>query len=68
MLDKLLFANHFIFQMNDPWTLNYKIPDRENVRDLKEMFAWAECDKWNYMQVWKTFKNFEVLMCCCLEH
>lgn len=58
MLDKLLFANHFILQMNDPWTLNYKIPDRENVSDLKEMFAWSECDKWNYMQAWKTFKNW----------
>lgn len=33
------FANHFIFQMNDPRTLNCKIHDGENVRDLKEMSA-----------------------------
>ena len=50
-------ANHFIFHMSDPRTLNYKIHDRGNVIDLKEMFPWSECYKWNYMQVWETFKN-----------
>ena len=32
------FTNHYIYQLNDTKTLNYKMHAKKNVRDLKKMF------------------------------
>lgn len=66
-LDELFLTSCYTYQLNDTRTLNYKMHERENVRDLGDIFAWLECYYCNYRSL--NFKKMNTApVCCCLNN